>query len=66
MRDSIIGIEEMWVFFMESVFHQELKGNMIFEQFHKQIFKKDILSHRYIQSFLKEINEVQIDLDNRR
>ena len=33
---------------MESVFQQELKGNMIFEQFHKQIFNKDILGHRYI------------------
>lgn len=39
---------------------------MIFEQFHKQLFKKDILSHRYVQSFLKEINEAQLDLENRR
>lgn len=66
VRDSILGIEEMWLFFMESVFQQELKGSLIFDQLHKQIFKKDILSHRYIQSFLKEINEAQIDLENRR
>ena len=66
VRDSIIGIEEMWVFFMESIFHQELKGNMIFEQYHKQLFKKDILNHRDIERFLKEIHETQLDLENRR
>eukprot|EP00347_Sterkiella_histriomuscorum_P010269 403376945 len=66
VRDSIIGIEEMWVFFMESIFHQELKGNMIFEQYHKQIFKKDILNHRDIERFLKEIHETQLEMENRR
>ncbi len=31
VRESVIGIEEMWVFLIESVFQQELKGNLIFE-----------------------------------
>jgi len=66
VRDAIIDIEEMWVFFMESVFNHELKGNMIFEQFHKQLFKKDILGHRYLQSFLKEISDIQLEYENRR
>lgn len=48
VREAVIGIEEIWVFLIESVFQQELKGNLIFEQFHKQLFKKDILGHRYL------------------
>ncbi len=57
VREAVIGIEEIWVFLIESVFQQELKGNLIFEQFHKQLFKKDILGHRYLQLFLKEIKD---------
>ncbi len=57
VREAVIGIEEIWVFLIESVFQQELKGNLIFEQYHKQLFKKDILGHRYLQYFLKEIKD---------
>jgi hypothetical protein len=35
VREAVIGIEEIWVFLIESVFQQELKGNLIFEQYHK-------------------------------
>lgn len=31
VREAVIGVEEIWVFLIESVFHQELKGNLIFE-----------------------------------
>ena len=31
VREAVIGIEEIWVFLIESVFQQELKGNLIFE-----------------------------------
>ena len=31
VREAVIGIEEIWVFLIESVFKQELKGNLIFE-----------------------------------
>jgi hypothetical protein len=31
VRDSVIDLEEIWVFLMESVYQQELKGNLIFE-----------------------------------
>jgi hypothetical protein len=63
VREAVIGIEEIWVFLIESVFQQELKGNLIFEQYHKQLFKKDILGHRYLQLFLKEIKDSYKTLD---
>ena len=31
VREAVLGIEEIWVFLLESVFLQELKGNLIFE-----------------------------------
>lgn len=61
-----MGIEEMWIFCMESVFRKEPKGNLMFEQFHKQLFKKEILSHRYIKMFRKEIADVYLEYQNRR
>lgn len=35
VREAVIGIEEIWIFLIEIVFQQELKGNLIFESFHK-------------------------------
>jgi predicted NACHT family NTPase len=58
VRDAVIGMEEIWAFLIESVFNQELKGNLIFEQYQKQLFRKEVLqSHRYLLMFIKEIND---------
>lgn len=57
VREAVIGIEEIWVFLIEQIFHQELKGNLIFDSLHKQLFKKEILGHRYLQLYVKEIRD---------
>lgn len=57
VQEAVIGVEEIWVFLVENVFKQQLNGNLIFDAFHKQLFKHDILGHRYLQMFLKEIRE---------
>lgn len=35
VREAVLGIEEMWIFLVESIFNQELTGNLLFEQYHK-------------------------------
>src|SRR6185437_1958164 len=42
VRDSVTNLEEIWVFLMEIVYQQELKGQLIFEQFHKQLFESEV------------------------
>lgn len=55
VRDSVVNLEEIWVFLMEAVYQQEMKGQLIFEQVHKQLFEVEILQNQYIQEFLNEI-----------
>lgn len=55
LKESWRGIEEMWVFLMDSVYRLEQSGNLIFEQFHKQSFESEILDSKYIKEFLQEI-----------
>lgn len=31
-QEAVVAIEEMWVYLVEALFHQELRGNLIFEQ----------------------------------
>jgi len=31
VREAVLEIEEIWIFLIESLFQQELKGNLIFE-----------------------------------
>jgi hypothetical protein len=31
-REAVVAIEEMWVYLVEALFQQELRGNLIFEQ----------------------------------
>lgn len=58
VKEAVSSVEEIWIFLVEAVFGQQLKGELIFEQLHKQLFKKEVLAgHRYVQAFLKEIRE---------
>jgi hypothetical protein len=67
VREAVQGVEEIWVFLIESVFQRQLSGNLLFEQHHKQLFRSEVLqSHRYIQMFLKEIRDSFRQLELRR
>lgn len=58
VREAVLGIEEIWVFLIESLFSQELSGGLIFDKMHKTMFKKEILNgHRYIAALIREIKE---------
>jgi len=61
VREAVLGIEEMWIFLIESIFNQELTGNLLFEQYHKQLFKKEILQNKYLSAFIKELKDSNSD-----
>jgi hypothetical protein len=66
VREAVLGIEEIWVFLIESLFQQELKGGLIFDQLHKTLFKKEIINgHRYIAALIKEIKDSMEDVNER-
>lgn len=66
-REAVVAIEEMWIFLVEALFQQELRGNLIFEQLQKQLFKRDVLNgHRYIQAFIREVKDSSDDMLERQ
>ena len=66
VREAVLGIEEIWVFLIESLFQQELKGGLLFDQLHKTLFKKEIINgHRYIAALIKEIKDSMEDVRER-
>lgn len=40
---------------MESVYQQEMKGQLIFEQIHKQLFEQEVLNSQHVKDFMNEI-----------
>jgi hypothetical protein len=55
IRDAVPDVEEMWVFLIESVWQTDLKGRIIFEQQHKQLFESEVMLSQFIKEFLTEI-----------
>ena len=40
LKEGWLGLEEVWIYLVESVFGQEQAGSLIFEAQHKFLFKK--------------------------
>ncbi|MFS8160640.1 MAG: hypothetical protein ACMG6E_10655 [Candidatus Roizmanbacteria bacterium] len=55
VRDSVLNLEEAWAFLMEMIYSSEMKGQLLFEQFHKQLFEREVMKHQQIGDFLNEI-----------
>jgi hypothetical protein len=45
VRDSVLNLEEAWAFLMEMIYSSEMKGQLLFEQFHKQLFEREVMKH---------------------
>ncbi len=48
------------MFFMETVFQQAPRGNLIFDQVHKRLFEQEIMQNRFVKALLQEIKNQHV------
>jgi len=55
LKEGWLGLEEVWIFLIESVFGQQQSGSLIFEAQHKFLFRRDVLESKFISEFIREV-----------
>ena len=55
IKDAILNLEEAWSFLMEMIYQRIMEGQLLFEQYHKQLFEREVLQNQHIADFINEI-----------
>ena len=56
LEQASLPLEELWTFLLDAVYRKQPRGNLIFEDQHKLLFRQEILEHSFVNEMLKEIS----------